>query len=129
MDIQTRIGRSFWFDIPAADPVDAMAFYEGLFGWTFLRLKDDAVKDYWVIQKDRDLIGGLRQTTGDNAAKTAAETPVLYFTVAELSPAVARARELGAKIVGQRVDMGEERGSTQHLRDRQNNLIALWAPK
>jgi predicted enzyme related to lactoylglutathione lyase len=121
-------GQSNWFDLPAVDIVDAMSFYEGLLGWKFLKLGDDAVPDYWVIQAGNEMIGGLRQTPAGSLKKDGA-APVIYFTVEVLEPAVKRARDLGAEIVGEKVVMGDERGRYQWLRDRQENLIALWAPK
>jgi predicted enzyme related to lactoylglutathione lyase len=140
-----RVGKATWFDLMAADAVDAMAFYEGLFGWKFLRMKEPALRDYWVIQAGGELIGGLRQssyasqTTRASEDKglpsealrreSAQEGPVIYFTVKELMPAVARARELGASLVGDRMDLGEDRGSYQWIKDRQKNVIALWGPK
>jgi predicted enzyme related to lactoylglutathione lyase len=109
--------------------LDAMSFYEGLLGWTFLKLSDPVLPEYYVIQKGDAIIGGLRRMSGENARKADGDAPVLYFTVPELAPAVQRAKDLGAKLVGQRVDMGPDRGSYHWLRDRENNLIALWAPR
>jgi len=119
-----RVGKATWFDLMATDAVDAMAFYEGLLGWKFLRMKEPALADYWLIQAGDELIGGLRQT-----GKTPEGGPVIYFTVHELSPAVARARELGAKTVGERVELGADRGCYQWITDRQKNTVALWAPR
>ena len=127
--IKERVGKATWFDLPTMDATDAMAFYEGLLGWKFLRMKDPVLADYWLIQKGDELIGGLRETVRDNVSKFDADAPVVYFTVENLEASVTRARELGAKLVGERVDLGEGRGSFQWLRDRQNNLVALWAPE
>ena len=125
MDVEKRIGKSYWFDLTAADARDAMSFYEALFGWIFLRMNDSPLSDYWVIQAGDELIGGLRQTPG---GKPAADGPVLYFTVDDLGCAAARARELGGKLVGEPVDLGKGRGSYQWFRDREQKLAALWAP-
>ena len=40
---------------------------------------------------------------------------MIYFTVNELAPAVARARELGATTVGERVELGADRGCYQDM--------------
>lgn len=123
------IGKSYWFDLPARDLLDAMSFYEGLFGWKFMRMSDPTLENYWVIEKNGETIGGLRKTTLDNQRKKEADGPVLYFTVEKLEPAVVRAKELGAEIVGQRTELGKERGSYQWIRDREKNLIGLWGPQ
>ena len=122
-------GTSRWFELPAADVLDAMAFYEGLFGWTFVRMEEPAIPDYWMIQQGPELIGGIRRSEKRNEGKANCDAPIPYFTVDRLEPAVQRARELGALPVGGRVDLGRRRGCYQWLRDRQNNLIALWAPE
>lgn len=122
-------GKSRWFDLPARDVVDAMSFYEGLFGWKFLRLSEPVLEDYWVIEKDGDWIGGLRAAALDNEAKRGCDAPVIYVTVERLAPAAARAKELGAELVGGRVELGARRGAYQRFRDREKNLLALWAPE
>lgn len=120
-------GRCSWFDLPSSDPIDTMSFYEGLFGWAFKRMRDPAIENYWVIEKDGDLIGGLRVSAPPVKDGEEMNGAVLYFTVEQLTTAVIRAKELGARLVGERVDMGQGRGGYQWLRDRQGNLIALWS--
>jgi predicted enzyme related to lactoylglutathione lyase len=120
-------GKTNWFDLPVRDLLDAMSFYEGLLGWTFLKLSEPVIPDYWVIQSGSEMIGGLRIMSDANEAKEHCDAPVLYFTVDDLGKSIARAKELGAPWIGDRVDMGKDRGSYQWLRDRENNLIALWS--
>jgi predicted enzyme related to lactoylglutathione lyase len=119
-----KIGRSVWFDLPVVNLADAMSFYEGLLGWNYRQMEDSPLADYAMIEVDRDLIGGLRKT---QAPIHKSGTPILYFTVENLADKVMRAKELGAEIVGARVELGNERGSYQWIRDREGNLIGLWA--
>src|SRR5688572_16119634 len=123
MNTDNRVGKSYWFDLPAADVDDAKSFYEGLFNWKFLRLSDSVLPDYWVIQAGDELIGGIRKAVPEKTAKNA---PVLYFTVKNLAGASSRVRELGGKLEGAPVNLGKKRGSFQWVRDREGNLIALW---
>lgn len=125
MDIQDRIGKTYWFDLPATNVADARSFYEGLFNWQFLRLSDDALSDYWVIQAGNELIGGLRKAPQEQRGVA---VPILYFTVEDLNAAAGRVKELGGKLVGERVDLGKNRGSYQWFNDREGNVVALWAP-
>jgi len=99
-------------------------FYEGLFHWKFLLMQDDAVKDYWVIQAGEELIGGIRKMPSINADMAG---PVLYFTVDDLDAYTVRIKELGGTLVGERVQLGNKGGFYQWFRDREKNLVALWA--
>jgi predicted enzyme related to lactoylglutathione lyase len=117
-------GRTDWFDLPAVNLADAMSFYEGLLGWKYRQMDKSPLSDYVMIDVDGKLIGGLRKVP---AFTKAAAAPVLYFTVEKLTPSIARAKELGAELVGGIVELGNERGRYQWIRDRAGNLIALWA--
>ncbi|OVE78155.1 hypothetical protein BVX98_01060 [bacterium F11] len=124
-----KIGKTFWFDLPVEDLTDAMSFYEGLFNWIYVRLKDSPVSDYVMIQVDKELIGGIRQVEQGTRGKHEHLSPIIYFTVEALEPKIKRVKELGGKLVGERTDLGEGRGSYQWFRDRAGNLVAFWAQK
>src|ERR1035441_5825106 len=94
----SKAGRTSWFDVTVADLADAMSFYEGLLGWKYQQMKDSPLADYVMIDAGGTLIGGLRKVP--KGAATPASGPVLYFTVESLAPKMARAKELGAEIVG-----------------------------
>ena len=124
-----RAGKSFWFDLPVSNLLDAMAFYEALLDWKFVRMGEPAQSDYIMIQAGDSLIGGLRKVSPGPDPLGPGTGPILYFTVEELEPKIIRAKELGAALVGGKVDLGNERGRYQWLKDRENNLIALWAAR
>lgn len=119
---------SVWFDLPAKDLADCMSFYEGLLGWKYRQMEDSPLADYVMIEVDGDLIGGIRKVPTFLMPRSDAQSPILYFTVQKLASKVARAKELGAQIVGAEVNLGKERGLYQWIRDREGNLIGLWAP-
>jgi predicted enzyme related to lactoylglutathione lyase len=126
MDLTNKMGKVTWFDLPATDTVNARMFYEGLFGWEFLLMREPSPPDYWVIQAGNEMIGGIRKV----AEKTTTDrAPILYFTVDELPRYTLRVKELGGKLVGDPVNLGNGRGSYQWFRDREENLVALWAPE
>lgn len=85
-----------------------------------------ALDAYVMIQANGETIGGLRRVESLPKAPDVSG-PILYFTVDELTPTVQRARELGATLVGQAVDLGHDRGRYQWIRDREGNVIGLWA--
>ena len=125
------LGRTDWFDLPVGDLADAMSFYEGLLGWKYQQMEDSPLSEYVMIDAGGKLIGGLRKYSSPQVAAAtghgAGEGPILYFTVENLAAKVARAKELGAEIVGQTVDLGHDRGRYQWIRDREGHVIALWA--
>ena len=45
-------GRLMWFELPADDPKRAIAFYEKVFGWTFV--KWGGPFDYWQVTTGPD---------------------------------------------------------------------------
>ena len=120
-------GRCSWFDLSAVDLSDAMSFYEGLLGWTYIRM-ESAQPDYVMIQADGVLIGGIRRVKSKTCNR-GEDAPILYFSVEALKAATLRARELGAVLVGEPVNLGHARGHYQWLEDREKNLVALWAPE
>jgi predicted enzyme related to lactoylglutathione lyase len=123
-----KISRSVWFDLPAATLSDAMSFYEGLLGWKYQQMEDSPLSDYVMIDVRGTLIGGLRRVSA-SPRRADSSAPIIYFTVEKLAAKVDRAKELGAEIVGQTVDLGKDRGRYQWIRDREGNLIGLWAPQ
>lgn len=104
-----------------------MSFYEGLLGWQYRQMENTPETSYVMIEADHKLIGGLREvdapvTPGDKAA-----APILYFTVDDLAEKVLKAKSLGGHLVGQIVELGKDRGRYQWVKDREGNLIGLWA--
>lgn len=121
-------GKSVWFDLPVLNLSGAMAFYEGLLNWKYVQMADSPETNYVMIKAGEKLIGGMRLTPVARPLDKELSAPLLYFTVPELEPKIRRAKELGALIVGDTVDLGHERGRYQRILDREKNLIALWAP-
>ncbi len=126
MNIENKIGKATWFDLPVTDIVNGRSFYEGLFKWQFLLMNDSAVPNYWVIQAGDELIGGIRKIDREGGNDGG---PILYFTVDNLDNYARRVKELGGQLVGDKVDLGNGRGLYQWFRDREDNLLALWSPE
>ena len=127
--MDSNVGKTVWFDLPVRNLLDAMSFYEGLLQWKYAQMTDSVETDYVMIQVGDALIGGLRRIQEPLQEQPNLSGPILYFTVDQLEPNIKRAKELGAVLVGDKVDLGKGRGCYQHLQDREKNLIALWAPR
>ena len=89
------------FEIHASDPDRLVAFYTGLFGWTFQ--KWDGPMDYWLIQTGPDeepgINGGLVRRRG--AAPVygqAVSSYVCTVDVPSAQAAITRAVELGGAV-------------------------------
>lgn len=106
------------------DLADAMSFYEGLLGWRYRQLADDGLQDLVMIESGGTLIGSFRRS---RSLPSGDASPILYFTVHNLNDSVQRARDLGARLEGPRVELGRDRGRYQWLRDRSGHRIGLWA--
>lgn len=126
--MDSNVGKTVWFDIPVRNLLDAMSFYEGLLQWKYAQMTDSVETDYVMIQVGDALIGGLRRIQEPLQGQPNLSGPILYFTVDQLEPKIKRAKELGAILVGDKVDLGKGRGCYQQLQDREKNLIALWGP-
>src|SRR5690349_694699 len=103
-DALGQLGRSVWFDLPVKNLADAMSFYQGLLGWDYRQMEDSPEPEYVMIEVEGQLIGGLRKVK-ESPRRADTATPLLYFTVDKLEPKVARAKELGAELVGSIVEL------------------------
>lgn len=117
-------GKTYWFDLPVSDLDRAEHFYHALLGWTFLKRPLPNLPGYRMIEVNGELIGGFRFVESDIKQ---GEAPVLYFCVDHLENKIQQAQALGAKLSGQRIDLGANRGSFQGIIDLDDNIIALWA--
>ena len=113
-------GTVCWFDLPVSNFNKSKGFYGELLGWSFVPMNDE----YIIIQAEEDMIGGLKKAP---KPVNKGESPVMYFTVDTLAPAVEKAKQLGAELVGETVVIDNDHGTFHWIKDHDKNLIALWA--
>lgn len=89
------MNRPVHFEIPAADPQAAAAFYTGLFGWT-ITAWGDASMGYWLIDTGS---GGPGINGGMLRRRDPAQPCVNTIEVADLDASMAQAAQLGGQIV------------------------------
>lgn len=118
--MSSKIGEMVWFDIPVNDFERSKVFYSELLGWQFELMGPD----YWLIKVDKEPIGGLKKS---RTAITETEMPILYFKVDRLDPAVRRIKSLGGTLIGERMDIPNNMGCFHLFRDKDKNLLGLWA--
>ncbi|PCJ16428.1 MAG: hypothetical protein COB02_16315 [Candidatus Cloacimonadota bacterium] len=115
-------GSLCWFDLRAKDTSKIKSFYKELLNWTFEAFGDG----YELIQLDGSPIGGLCSLEDEIIY---GNTPVIYFAVDELNPAIEKLKTLKAELVGERIDIGSDCGCFQNFKDPAGNFVALWASK
>lgn len=121
--------RPVHFEIHAADPVAAIAFYEGLFDWRFTAW--DGPMDYWTIATGPDgagLGGGLMRRRGpDPEAGAPVMGATLVVGVGDVRRQMARAVELGGSeaLAVQRVPGVGDLG---YVKDPAGNVIGMLQP-
>ena len=92
--------RPIHFEIHAADPQRAIAFYSQLFGWTFTQW---GTESYWLVgtgeRSEPGIDGGLTLRRGDAPAEMAAVNAfVCTVGVDDLDAMVGRLTALGGKV-------------------------------
>ena len=115
-----------WVEISVPDRSKVMKFYEDLFGWTFVTGKDmkPAGPDdaYPHIVSGDAMLGGL---PGPNERDPNAPPHMLaYFSVADVAASTNKARSLGATVMVDSMDIGEN-GRISVLQDPQGAFFAL----
>jgi hypothetical protein len=121
MGITGENGAFCWADLLAEDPGRVKTFYEGVFGWSLEPGKD--ASGYIHIKNGGDYIGGMRE-------KPPQAPPhwMIYFQTADCGASTAKAKELGAKIYVEPMDIPGA-GRFAVLDDPQGAGFALFQPQ
>ena len=107
------------FDIPIDQPDRAERFYNGLFGWTILKVPAPNM-EYWVVRAaEGDSLGGLIQRT------TPGQSTINYYTVPSIDEALERVQELGGKIAVPKSTIPHV-GYNAQCADTEGNAFGLW---
>lgn len=119
--------RPIHFEIHAADPQRAIAFYAGLFGWIFTKWAGPV--DYWVIKTGEDGIPGingglLRRIGAGPAPMQAVNGYVCTVEVADLDATLRRAGEIGGLVVVPKMAI-PGLGWLAYLHDSEQNVFGV----
>ena len=107
------------FEIPAANPARAIAFYREVFGWE-IRKYDGAV-DYWLATTGKEGTPGI---DGAIMPRNAASSTVNTIEVPSLDEFLARIGEHGGKRVSERTTIPGV-GLFCYCQDSEGNLFGL----
>jgi len=117
-------GTLCWADLNTADRLGAKAFYEALFGWSFVTGKDKPEDSYLHIKNGEAYIGGVLPDS--HRHHNAPAHWLIYFLVADCDASTAKATELGARVYAPPMSIDNDvRFSV--LADPQGAVFALFA--
>ncbi|MPY89364.1 MAG: VOC family protein [Luteitalea sp.] len=115
--------RVIHFELPADDPTRAVAFYEGVFGWSFQRW--DGPMDYWLVTtgpgEQPGIDGGLMRRQQPGAS------PVNVIDVASLDQTVTAIERAGGRVVVPRMAV-QGIGWVAYFLDTEQNMLGLMQP-
>lgn len=121
------MSRPVHFEIHAADPQRAIAFYAGLFGWAFT--KWESPQDYWLIKTGEPdapgINGGLLPRYGAGPLPMQAVNGyVCTIDVPDLDATLRRATELGATIALPKMAI-PAMGWLAYVHDTEQNIFGV----
>ncbi len=118
-------GTVCWADLSTPDAAAASRFYSSLFGWQ-LTMGEHDPSGYLHIKNGADFIGGIPAS----AHRDPQEPPhwLIYFLASDCTAAAAKAKELGAQLLLEPMDMPNV-GRMAVVKDPQGAVFALFQPQ
>jgi predicted enzyme related to lactoylglutathione lyase len=106
-----------YFEVGTPDAEASKAFYGGLFSWS---ISEPSAIGYRTIDSNR---GGIWDTTAIGGQHWG----IFYVHVTDVKQSIARAEELGGKVLVPFTDNGKIEFA--HLEDPHGNRFGVWHPK
>lgn len=126
-DLVNEPGSLCWTEVHTRDAESCKAFYPQVFGWGTGRPQFEGAPDsYTVWEVDGRPVGGMMQMSDEFFPPEVPPHWAVCFAVAGCDAAVAKARELGATITGEPVDMPI--GRVAGIIDPQGASFAVMQP-
>jgi predicted enzyme related to lactoylglutathione lyase len=126
MSEQSSRGRFVWHDLMTSDPEAAKAFYTAVTGWG-TQTWEGSNPPYEMWTAGETPIGGSMRLPAEAVAGGAQPHWLAYVAVPDVDAAVARAQELGAKVMRQPTDIPTV-GRFAVIADPQGASIAVYKP-
>jgi uncharacterized protein len=120
-------GTFCWADLGTTDGASAKDFYTRLFGWEAVDTPAADEGVYTMFKVDGRDVAAMYEMGDEERAKLRAHWSS-YVSVEDAGAAIARARELGAEIVAEPVDVTEI-GRMAVIRDPVGATVHLWQPR
>lgn len=117
----SAVGKFVWHELWTSDVEPAMAFYTGLFGWTWDEMPMGPGESYWMAKTGTEMIGGLMKAPMPDVPPNW----LGYVAVADVDAAAKVAAEAGGKVLAPPSDI-PNMGRFSVLQDAQGAAIAAW---
>lgn len=92
-------GEFIWYELMTRDPQSAKTFYDSVVDWNIGEPLDDDGVGYRQIAADDGFVGGVFPLTDEMCAQGARPTWIGYIGVEDVDATVARAQELGGRLL------------------------------
>jgi uncharacterized protein len=116
------------FEIPYDDAERAQAFYQKVFDWKIQAIPEMNYHTVHTVDidennmpKEAGAINGGMYKRDENSSKT----PVIVVTVDNLDSSLEKAKEAGATIFREKVQVGDM-GFYAQIKDTEGNIIGIW---
>lgn len=116
-------GSLSWADLATSDPAGAKAFYEALFGWSYVSNPTDTGGKYISAAKDGHAVAGIFQKPPEMDGLPSCWN--LYVTVSSVDDAIGRAAAAGGQVYREPFDVMAE-GRMAVVGDPAGAAICLW---
>lgn len=101
-----KIGHILWHDLTVNDAAGVSEFYNAVIGWEKEGLSMGDYDDFVIKNPgEDDAVAGICHARGVN--KDIPPQWLMYVQVADLDKSIARCKEFGGKIIGEKRKMGE----------------------
>lgn len=117
----TTPGIFSWHEINTPDQAASVEFYTQLFGWTTTEIEMPGGDTYTMFCSGEKPIAGCVVPPGDSDAPP---MWLNYVTVEDVDASIAKTKELGGKVLTDRVDL--PMGSFAVVSDPQGATFAFW---
>jgi uncharacterized protein len=111
------MSRFGFVEIPTSDLDESIAFYQGLFGWTFNRLPGNR---YAFFKTPGGIHGAL---SGDDQPGQG----VIVYLEADIAATLEKAARLGGRTVVPKTLITAEEGYYGRFADPSGNVLGLWS--
>lgn len=116
-------GTFSWADLATSDAGEAKAFYTGVFGWTPEDMPVPDAPPYTMLRVGDTAVAALY-----GAREGQPSAWLSYVTVEDADATAAKARELGATLMAEPMDVMEA-GRMAIVQDPQGAVFAIWQPR
>jgi predicted enzyme related to lactoylglutathione lyase len=121
-------GTFSWADLGTTDLESAKSFYSELFGWHFEDMPAGDSMIYSMASKNGKYVAAAYDMSPEMREQGAPPAWLNYVTVANIEESVAKARELGATVMQEPLDVFDS-GRMALIADTQGAMLAFWEPQ